>query len=312
MSLNFIDIQNNGYAGVTFNRPEKLTEQSWELAYNQLVADQNRAILPTVVTNSVEHMAGCLAQMRKLIDSDERYQRMFPAFHIEGPCISPVEGYRGAHPQEHIRPASRDIFEPLIEAAGGAQYVAKVTLAPECDKDLNCTRWLAEQGIIVSAGHTDAPYEVMRDAVDAGLSFYTHLGNGSAKLMDRHDNIIYRAMSLEKIRCAMIPDGHHLPFWVIKNWIKWLGLERCILTTDCVAAAGAPEDYVMEDFEADVDRSGDTPVCRLRGTPYLAGSAITMPLCYRNAIEHIGLSEADAKTLLCDNPAKLIAKWLKD
>jgi len=306
--MRFIDTQVNGFAGVSFHQ-EPLTQEQIYFVARRLRAGEVRAILPTITTDDLGKMAARLAGMRKWIDQDEDLRKLMPAFHIEGPCISPLDGYRGAHPKEHVIPASREAIEPLIEAAGGVKNVAMVTIAPEHDKDFKATRWMAELGIIVCAGHTDASLECLREAEKAGLSFYTHLGNGSAAQMNRHDNIINRVMSLETIRYSIIHDGHHVPFWLAKQWIDWLGVDRCVFTTDCVEAADTPEDFDVSGGRY-VDRSNGTPVVRLTGTPYLAGAALTPAQGYRNAIEKMGLSEDDANWMSCDGPAKLLAKWL--
>ncbi|MAE64588.1 MAG: N-acetylglucosamine-6-phosphate deacetylase [Phycisphaeraceae bacterium] len=309
--MEFVDIQVNGYAGVSFHENEAPTEEQMQLVIERLLAGGVRAILPTVTTNAVPFMAERLAHLRRLIDQDADLRRMMPAFHIEGPCLSPVEGYRGAHPEQHCIPATREVLDPLLDAAGGVERVAMVTLAPECDRDLATTRWLSESGIIVCAGHTDAPLDMLREAEQAGLSFFTHLGNGSAATMDRHDNIINRAMALEHVRYSLVADGHHVPFFVLAQYIRLLGIERCIFTSDCIAAADAPPDCKLnERFE--VDWSTDTPVVRLKGTPYLGGAALTMAQAHRNATEHLGLTAAEAKALCDDQPAALISKWLRD
>ena len=197
----------------------------------------------------------------------------------------------------------------LVDAGGGPSRVALVTLAPEVDAGLKTTRWLVEQGMVVSAGHTDASRECLRDAVAAGLKLFTHLGNGAAAMMNRHDNIITRALSLDGLHYSLIPDGHHLPFWVLRHYIRVAGVERCILTTDCVGAADAGPDYVPVPGSV-LDASNDTPVLRLEGTPYLAGSVVTMAMGCRNAVKHAGFSEADAKRLCHDNPAAMFRRWL--
>ncbi|MEX0774687.1 MAG: hypothetical protein WD042_03115 [Phycisphaeraceae bacterium] len=306
--MNYVDIQVNGYAGVTFNG-DPLTDEQFEHLGARLQAGQVRAILPTIVTGDLKKMATRLASLRKLIDQSAVTRQLMPAFHIEGPCISPADGYRGAHPAQHVKPPSRQLLEPLIDAAGGPQRVAMLTLAPEFDQDFAVTRWLTELGIIVCAGHTDASRQVLGEAHQAGLSFYTHLGNGSAKLMDRHDNIITRILSIDTLRASLIPDGHHLPFWLVRSWVNAYGRQRFVFTTDCVAAADAPPEFQMPQGRERVHLDHG-PVCRLTGTPYLAGSAITMRQGYDFALQHIGLSAADAKALCCDQPAALIAKWL--
>ena len=306
--MNYVDIQVNGYAGVTFHGAPLTRPQIRHVA-ERLRAGRVRAILPAITTHDPAHMALSLRTMRELIDEEADLRQLMPAFHIEGPCLSPKEGYRGAHDPQYIRPASREVLEPLLEAAGGPARVAMVTLAPEVDRGLAATRWLAELGIIVCAGHTDVPLSLLREAEHAGLRFCTHLGNGTAATMDRHDNVIQRLMSLESIKFALIPDGHHLPFFVVRNWIRWLGLERCIFTTDCTVAADAPNEFDI-DPRFELDRSGDTPVIRLKGTPYLAGAALTMAQGHANAVAHIGLTQAEATALCCDQPAALIEPWL--
>jgi N-acetylglucosamine-6-phosphate deacetylase len=304
----YVDIQVNGYAGVSFNA-EPLTDEQFQHVVARLQAGGVRAILPTVITGDLGEMAARLSRLRKLIEQSSLTRKLMPAFHIEGPCLSPLEGYRGAHQPQFMRPASREVIEPLLEAAGGPQNVAMVTIAPEHDKHMTATRWLTELGIIVCAGHTDAPREVWCEAYQAGLKFYTHLGNGSAAMMDRHNNVINRALSVDGIRGSLIPDGHHLPFWLVRMWIKAFGRERFVFTTDTTSGADTPAGFVMR-AGRELVHVGHGPVVRLSGTPYLAGSAITMQQGYDFAIRHIGLSESDAKALCCDQPAKLIAKWL--
>jgi N-acetylglucosamine-6-phosphate deacetylase len=207
------------------------------------------------------------------------------------------------------RPATPELFEPLVEAAGGWGRVAIVTLAPEVDRDLKTTRWLAEHGVIVALGHTNAPLDILREAESAGASIFTHLGNGCASMMPRHDNIINRALSLDRLKYSLIPDGHHLPWFVIKLWLAAKGIERFVFTTDCVTPADAPPGrYTVGHWEVDVGADG---MVRPPGKNHLAGSALTMRQAYANAIHQIGLSERDAQRLTSELPGQLIAKFLR-
>lgn len=307
--MRYIDIQVNGFAGVSFLEKPPTMEQMQHVAA-RLRAGNVRAILPTTVTDDLGRMSERLSTLHRLISQDVSLRALMPAFHIEGPCISAVEGYRGAHPAEHVKPASREVLEPLIEAAGGPDWVAIVTLAPEHDRNLAATRWLAGLGIHVAAGHTDAPLPLLREAVDAGLTMYTHLGNGCAAQFNRHDNIINRALTLPKITYSLIPDGHHVPMWVLNNWIRWLGHERFVFTTDCVEAADTPHGYQMGGIR-EIDYSGETPITRLKGTPYLAGAAITMEQGHRHAAKYLDLTESQLADMWENKPAALFARWLK-
>src|SRR5947208_840331 len=152
-----------------------------------------------------------LSRLAVLRDGDPLARRLIAGVHIEGPFLSDREGYRGAHPLDAIRPANTGLMSQLHDAASGLARV--VTLAPERDAGFAVTRFLASRGILVSAGHTDATIDQLRGAIDAGLSMFTHVGNGCPMLMDRHDNIVQRALSLAgDLWLCFIADGVHVPF----------------------------------------------------------------------------------------------------
>ena len=121
-------------------------------------------------------MAARLARIAAYRQADALARELIWGLHIEGPFISPLPGYVGAHPPEHVRPADPDAMRRLLDAAAGLTRL--VTLAPERDAGLAVTRLLAGQGILVAAGHCDPSLADLRAAIDAGLSMFTHLGNG--------------------------------------------------------------------------------------------------------------------------------------
>jgi N-acetylglucosamine-6-phosphate deacetylase len=306
--MGYVDIQVNGYAGVDF-LGELVTREQLRKVADQLWSDGVTTILPTITTDEIPLMAGRMRHLRMLIDEDPKLRALMPAFHIEGPFISEKEGYRGAHFLEYVRPATPEACEPLIEAAGGWSRVAMLTLAPEVDKGMRTTRWLSENGVVVALGHTDASLQELRDAEAAGAQIFTHLGNGCANQIHRHDNVLNRALSLEKLKYSLITDGHHLPWFVVKIWLKLLGVARCVVTTDCVSPAAAPPGrYKVGRWEMEV---GEDRVVRPPGKTYLGGSALTMPEAYRNLIEHVGMSEKDARALTVEQPRALIARFLQ-
>lgn len=304
--MKYIDIQINGYAGIDFNGAP-VTEPQFTHVADKLIAGDVEAILLTLITDDTAAIEARLHNFTKLIDSNPVWKKLVPAFHIEGPCISPVDGYRGAHPLDKVVPADISIYKRLMDAAPGR--IAMVTLAPEADPGMKLTRWLVEQGIIVAIGHTNASMDQLKEVEAAGATIYTHLGNGCAHLVDRHDNVINRALSLEKLKYSMIPDGHHLPWFLIKNWIKVAGLDRVVFTSDCISAADAPPGrYRIGPWDVEV---GANKRVQPPGKNHLAGSALTMREACDNAIRHIGLTPRQAQALTYDHPASLIKRWLK-
>jgi N-acetylglucosamine-6-phosphate deacetylase len=164
---------------------------------------------------------------------------------------------------------------------------------------------LCDQGVVVAAGHCDPSFDQLRAAADAGLSLFTHLGNGCPKQVDRHDNIIQRVLSLsDRIRPCFIADGAHVPFFALRNYLRTAGLERCIVVTDAVSPAGlGPGRYRIGRWELDV---GPDMVVRAPGDKHLVGSAGTMPRTLENLVQHVGLTEAQALRLTRDNPAAVL------
>ena len=303
----FIDIQVNGYAGVDFCG-EPISHADLSLVVDKLRLANVRSIFPTVITDTPARISSKLERFRTLIDAEPTWRALMPAFHVEGPCLSPLDGYKGAHLPELMTDATPEVFKPIIDAAGGPDRVAIITLAPEQDPGLKTTRWLANQGIVVSAGHTNAPYELLQEAVREGLSMFTHVGNGCPAVMPRHDNIINRAFATEGLTLCFIPDGYHLPFWMLREWIKRVDPSRVIFTTDCMSAAGAPPGvYKIAHWTLEV---GEDRLVRPVGKTHLAGSALSMPESYANSIQKLGMTREQADLVNGGNAARIFAKKL--
>lgn len=297
------DIQVNGYFGGDFTNPE-ITAEELHTTCIALEEDGVEHILATVITDSIESLCHKLSHLVKLREQDTLAKKIIAGFHIEGPFINPKVGYVGAHPTDCVKPANVEDSKRLLEATSGLTKL--ITLAPEFDQNMDTTRFLAEQGITVSAGHCDPNLDQLKASIDAGLSMVTHVGNGCPVTMTRHDNIIQRVLSLsDKLWCCFIPDGAHVDFFALKNYLKVVGLDRCIMVTDAIAAAKlGPGRYQLSGMEIEVDQHG---VARKPGSPNLAGATITMPQIRKNLARHLGLDEPQIKQLIDDNPRQAIA-----
>jgi N-acetylglucosamine-6-phosphate deacetylase len=187
----------------------------------------------------------------------------------------------------------------LLDAAGGLTRI--VTLAPERDPAMAVTRLLVSQRIVVSAGHTDATLDDLHRAIDAGLSMFTHVGNGCPMLMHRHDNIVQRALSLaDRLWLCFIADGVHVPFAALGNYLKLAGYDRCIVVTDAIAPAGlGPGRYKFGRWDLVV---GEDMVSRAPDRSHFVGSGITMKQSAENLRKSLGLSDAIIRNVTFDNP----------
>ena len=298
----FFDLQVNGYGGVDFNADD-LTAEQLHRACEKLAEDQVSGILAIVITDHVDAMCRRLAKICRLREHDPLARQIIAGIHIEGPFLNETPGFRGAHPVDAIRPADADIMKQLLEAARGLTRI--VTLAPERDPSFGVTQMLSDQRITVSAGHTDASLDQLRGAIDAGLRMFTHLGNGCPMSLHRHDNIIQRVLNLAgKLWITFIADGVHVPFFALRNYLHVAGIERCIVVTDAISAAGlGPGRYRLGRWDLLI---GEDQVARSPDGSHFVGSAGTMPASYQNLIEGLQLSEADARRLTRDNPSAAI------
>ena len=296
------DIQVNGYFGCDFTNPE-ITAEEFHRACVALEEDGNDSILATVITDSVDALCRKLSHLVELREQDELAKKIISGFHIEGPFINGEVGYVGAHPSECVKPANVEDCKRLLEATAGLTKL--MTLAPEFDEGMATTRFLADQGITVSAGHCDPSFDQLKAGIEAGLSMVTHVGNGCPVTMSRHDNIIQRALSLsDDLWCCFIPDGAHIDFFALKNYLKVAGIERSIMVTDAIVASRlGPGLYQLSGMEIEVDEHG---VARKPGSPNLAGSTITMPKVRENLSQHLGLDDEQIKMLIDTNPRKAI------
>jgi N-acetylglucosamine-6-phosphate deacetylase len=298
----YIDLQVNGFAGVDFNGDE-LTGEDLLHACQSLRSDGAAGFLPTVITADLEAMVRRLARIVELRETDSLAEEMILGLHIEGPFISRIPGYVGAHPTEHVRAASLDELKRLLEAAGGLAKI--VTLAPEHDPDMHLTRFLVEQGITVSAGHCDPTLEQLQAAVDAGVSMFTHLGNGCPAQVHKHDNIVQRTLSLsDRLWISFIADGAHIPFMALGNYLKSIQLERCVIVSDAISATGlGPGRYPIGNQSVYV---GEDLVPRADEGSHLVGSATSVSLMKEKLNEHLQLSESDLEKLTVSGPRAIL------
>lgn len=294
------DLQVNGYAGTDFNR-DGLTAEALNHACQCLREDGCAQILATFITDTVENLERRMRTLTDLMARNPLAQEIIAGIHIEGPFINPEKGYVGAHPPQCVTPATVEDAKRLLDAAQGLAKL--VTLAPECDAGFKTSEFLAGQGVVVSAGHCNPDFETLKASTEHGVSMFTHVGNGCPMQMHRHDNIIQRALALsDKLWLCFIPDGVHIDFFALKNYLRAAGLERSIFVTDAISASRlGPGKYTLAGWDIVI---GEDLVARSPDGSHFVGSTVTVPRIKVNAEKHLGLSEAELTTLIDVNPRK--------
>jgi N-acetylglucosamine-6-phosphate deacetylase len=304
------DLQVNGFGGIDFNACG-LTAGRVDEALAYLQTTGVTRCLPTLISSPFERFA---ASARVLGSSANP---AIAGIHMEGPYLASADGPRGAHARENLTAASVEDFQRRQDAACGR--IVLVTLAPEVPGALALIEHLVAADVRVAIGHTNATPPQLADAIAAGATLATHLGNGCAQMLPRHPNVIWELLAADEVWASIIVDGHHLPPATVKTMVRAKGGARTMLVTDAVAAAGcAPGRYTLGGVECELGPDGRVS---LPGTPYLAGSALTLDRAIANTVRFTGLpveavipmaSTVPADYLGTHTRGTVVAEWEQD
>lgn len=292
------DFQINGFGGIDF-QAESLSQAELEHAVTVMRRHGLGGIFATLITDEIDAHCRRLQNFERLRAASPDIARMIVGYHIEGPWLSPEPGYRGAHPAGPMRAPSMAEFDRLQTAANGR--IKLITVAPEWPGSAACIAGMTRAGVNISLGHTNASSEQIDAAIRAGARFVTHLGNGCPLEMHRHDNIVQRLLARDELIACFIPDGVHLPPFVLRNFVRAKPAGRVLFTTDAMSGAGAgPGRYRIGRLEIDVGTDG---IARQPGGSGFAGSTLTPDEGVRRCADFLGLSLDESARLWSDEAA---------
>ena len=295
----WVDLQVNGRVGESFTNP-KLTEEGVRKIVKALTEGGTEGFLATIVTSADEVAVRNLRTIRRAMVKYPECGRHILGFHMEGPFISDVPGFIGAHPRDWVRDPEIATYDKWQDAADG--MVKIVTIAGERKGAEEFTRHATAAGTVVSIGHS-AMYKTtdLNRLAAAGAKTLTHLGNALPLQCARHENLMWTGLANPNYRPMFIADGYHLPRETIHGYVRACPLERLITVSDCTAPGGMPPgtygDRVLE----------PDGLIRSRRTGMLSGSSCLIRRCVEilNSPE-VGLSMGDCELLARTNPLRLI------
>jgi N-acetylglucosamine-6-phosphate deacetylase len=216
--------------------------------------------------------------------------------HLEGPFLNVKR--KGAFNPESILTPDVALFEHFLKLAG--DRVKLMTLAPEMEGALAIIRRAREAGVLISAGHTQATWDEVMRAIDAGLSHVTHTFNGMAPLNHREPGILGAALVDDRLTVELIADGIHVHPGAMKLLIRSKPANRVVVISDSIGAAGLPDgNYHFEELDIIVaNRSA-----RLADGG-LAGSVTSLEKELANLVRLCGVSLSAAVRLTSTNAAE--------
>ncbi len=291
VSAGLIDLQVNGGTGAEIgDRAEAIDTVSRWLPETGVTA-----WLPTVVTAPAEFYPGVFAAWDQIVLGAGAVPL---GYHLEGPFLSPAK--KGAHQLRWIEAASDGIIGLWV----AQDCIRIVTLAAERKGNLDRIRRLADAGITVSLGHTNATYEEFIAGIDAGATKATHLFNTMPNIHHRDPGAMVATLDDDRITAGIIPDGIHCHPAMVRLATRAKGFDRMLIVSDMMSAAGLePGRYGLGGQEVTVDATS----ARLAdGT--LAGSIVTMDQAVRNVVDWSIASLPEALHMATAVPARVIGE----
>lgn len=297
-----IDNQVNGYNGVSFiYEGYELHEKDIQSITRAIWKSGVTTYIPTLRTNPQDLLVKNIAILARS-KNNPALRGSIPGFHLEGPYISPLDGFRGSHALKNVRKPDWNEFLEVYEASG--RNVLQVTIAPEVEGAMDFISKLRELNIVVAIGHTNANTEQITEAVDRGAQTVTHIANGMGNTINRHRNPLWPQLSEDRLMISMIADGFHLRPEQMRVFYKAKGPDKIILTSDASRYAGLPPGKYLN-AEGDTILLTPDGAARYLARNVLSGSAAPISKGVGNMIKATGCSLAEAIQMASTNSAKL-------
>lgn len=297
-----IDNQVNGYKGFSFvDVGQELTEEGIKTITSGLWEAGVTTYMPTITSGEY---AVFLKNLRLLlrVKNDPDTRGSIAGFHFEGPYISPVNGFRGAHPLIYVRNPDWNEFMEFYNVS--QKNILQVSLAPETEGAMDFISKCNELGIKVGLAHHNSSSEQVKEAVNRGAVIAVHLGNGLPNEINRWNNPLWSQLSDDSLTISIICDGYHLTPDQVKTFYKAKGVGKTIITSDMSPLGGLPPGFYLNAI-------GDTLELKSEGVVMypsikaLSGSASTLSRMVGNVMKFAGCDLASAVKMSSTNVAHL-------
>jgi len=287
----FIDVQVNGGGGVMLNNAPSVESVDTMTAGHRPTG--TTGMMPTLISDTRENQQAGIEAVRQ---AQLGGNKSVLGIHVEGPFFDLEK--RGTHKASMIRPPQADDIDWLC-SLGDIKVIA--TLAPEHAQP-GFIRQLAEAGVLVCAGHTNASYEQIKSAIAEGLSGFTHLFNAMSPLAAREPGTVGAAMDSDSAWVGIIADGHHVHPASIQIAHRMKPSGRMLLVTDAMSTVGSEDSF----FEIYGERIEERDGRLINSEGALAGSAIGMIDAVRIATGVVGLPLEESLRMASLYPASFL------
>jgi N-acetylglucosamine-6-phosphate deacetylase len=290
----FIDVHIHGVGGADVM---DATKEALDTMTNTLPGEGTTSFLATTMTQGSTEIEKALTNAGDYIkEQQSRGKAEILGIHLEGPFVNAKRA--GAQPLDHIIDPNLEIFKRWHSLS--KENIKLVTMAPEQPGGLEMVRYLKENDIIASIGHSDATYEEVSGAIEAGVNHVTHLFNQMRGLHHREPGVVGAAFLHDELKTEIIADGVHVRPEMVKLAYQQKGNEGVILITDSMRAKCLKNgQYDLGGQDVTVK---DGKAVLSDGT--LAGSILKLGNAVKNILAYTGCSLEDAIEMASANPAK--------
>lgn len=272
------------------------TPEAFRTAAKAHLAHGATTIFPTLSSSSFETLGQAVSVCQELMKEPGS---TIMGLHIEGPYLNPkMAGELFANQTKAIDAAE---YQALIEKANGC--IKRWDISPELEGGHDFARYMRSKGVMVALTHTEAEYDEIKAAYEAGFTHAAHFYNAMPGFHKRreykYEGTVESVYLMDGMSVEVIADGRHLPSTILRLVYKLKGVERTCLVSDALAYAACDNPqvdpkYVIEDG-----------VCKLADHSSLAGSLATMDRLVQTMVK-AGVPFADAIRMASETPAKLI------
>ena len=296
-------VQNIVGEGVTGFLPTTITQRNW---VQNIVGEGVTGFLPTTITQSEEVLTKALKNVEKVAREQRADRDSVPGaeilgIHLEGPYLS--QKYKGAQPEEFCVAPDLEQFKRYFDASDG--LIRIVTLACENDEGYRLTRFLNENGIVASLGHSSATCAQAAMAFANGARSVTHVYNGMAPFHHREPGIPGAAFRFKDVFGEIICDGLHSGWDAVHAFFTCKGPDYGVMISDALRFKGLPAGTQML-FGGNLVELYEDGSAHMVGSGTLAGSTVRINEGLRNLVEKAGVPWQTAINSCTINPARLI------
>ena len=293
----FIDVHTHGAYGFDTNDAEPEGLRNW---LKNIVSEGVTGLLPTTITQSEEVLTKALRNVANVVREGYEGARIL-GIHFEGPYLD--QKYKGAQPEQYCVAPDLDQFKRYLAASEG--LIRIVTMACEHDEGFRLTRFLCENGIAPSLGHSSATFAQAAMAFANGARSVTHVYNGMAPYHHREPGIVGASFRFRNVFGEIICDGLHSTWAALNTYFTAKGPDYGVMITDSLKVKGLPAG-TRTLFGGNLIELFEDGSAHLVGAGNLAGSTLKVNQGLRNLVEKAEIPWQTAINSCTINPARLI------